>query len=567
MLFSLHIENVAVIKSTDIDFSSGFMALTGETGAGKSIIIDSVNLLLGAKADKELIRSGADGLMVSGLFGALGDAVTRELDELGITPDDDGNIFIQRSISRDGRSSVKINGRAVSLTLLKDAARNLVSIHGQSDTGELTDPKTHIGIVDLYADVGGLLAEYAQAYSELEEIRRKIRDISEKEKEGERLKEILEYQIKDINSLALRAGEEDELIDKKLKLRNREKITRHSDFVFKALKGSEKGSVSYLLDRSIGSLMQISDVIPECADYAEKLRDCLYLVDEIAEDVFATIDDDGDPTESLNKIESRLEKISRLKRKYGATVEDVIAFAERAEAELAELVSCESLLKIYTEKEREAYKKALAIAEELHAKRKTASAEIEKKVKEVLEFLDMPKVVFFTSIKEEYKNGEKQLGRHGFDSVEFFISANRGADAQPISRIASGGELARIMLAIKSVIAGKDGTLSVIFDEIDAGVSGKTARKIGIKMLSLSQGTQLFSVTHSAQIASLADSHYLIKKSDVDGATETSVELLDRDGRIAELSRILGGIDVTESQRAAAIDMLDERDGILFDVK
>ena len=560
MLISLHIENVAVIKCTDIDFSRGFMALTGETGAGKSIIIDSVSLLLGGKADKELIRTGADSLMVSGLFGELTDAVISELAELGLSPDDDGNLFIQRTVSKDGRSNVKINGRTVSLSVLKDAARGLVSIHGQSDTGELCDAHRHIDIVDLYAENGELLKEYSVAYSELEEIRHRIDDIIEKAKEGERLKEILEFQIKDITSLSLKAGEEEELIDKKLKLRNREKITRHSDFVFKALKGSEKGSVSYLLDRSIGSLMQISDVIPECSQYAEKLRDCLYEIDEIAEDVYAAIDDDGqDPTESLNKIESRLDKISRLKRKYGSTVEEVIAFGEKAREELAALNNYDALVSSLKENESLAYKKALLIAEKLHEKRSTAAKKLESEVKSVLEFLDMPKVVFFASIKQEYKNGVMQLNSKGSDTLEFFISANRGADAQPISKIASGGELARIMLALKSIIADKDGTLTVIFDEIDAGVSGKTARKIGIKMLSLSRNTQLFSVTHSAQIASLADNHDLIKKGEEKGETVTRVELLDNDGRINELSRILGGIEVTEAQRKAAIDMLNEK--------
>ncbi len=561
MLSSLHIENVAVIKCADVDFSDGFMVMTGETGAGKSIIIDSVNLLLGAKADKELIRSGAQSLMVSGLFSALSDATQRKLDNVGVCTDEDGNILIQRSVARDGRSQIKVNGRSVSLSVLKAITPGLVSIHGQSDTNDLTEPRRQLYLLDVFAQNSELLSEYELAYSRLEEIKRKIEDVSEKEKEGERLKEILEYQIKEIRSASLKPGEEDALIEKKLKLKNSEKITRHADFVFKALKGSEKGSVSYLLDRSVSALMQISDVVPECAEYAERLRDFLYETDEIAEEVYAVMDDDGsDPTESLNKIESRLDKISRLKRKYGSTVEDVLIFLQSLEAQLESLNNAEEILKTLEKEEREAFDAAEKIAQRLHKKR-TESAEIlENKVKEVLEFLDMPKVVFYASIKEEYKNERRTLNRFGFDSVEFFISANRGADAQPISKIASGGELARIMLALKSVIADKDGTLTVVFDEIDSGVSGKTARKIGIKMLSLAKTTQIFCVTHSAQIASLADNHYLIKKSDDSGETETTVSLLSRDGRIDELSRILGGINVTEAQRAAAIDMLTEKE-------
>ncbi len=556
MLVSLHIENVAVIRSTDVDFKAGFMVLTGETGAGKSIIIDSVNLLLGAKADKELIRTGSDELMVSGLFSCLSNTVLSGLSDAGVSADEEGNILIQRSVSRDGRSVIKINGRTVSLTVLKAVTPLLVSIHGQSDTRDLTDPVRHLRILDTYAECGELSERYSELYRALSEVRRKKSDAEQKQKESERLKEILEYQIKDISSLSPRSGEEDELIEKKLKLKHREKINRHADFVFKALKGSEKGSVSYLLDRAISALMQISDVIPECSSYAERLRDFLYEADEIAEEAYALMDDEGDPTESLNKIEARLDKLSRLKRKYGATVEDVIAFGENAQAEIESLNNSENIIKSLAEEEKRLYTEASALAKELHEKRVFAGGVLEERVKQILEFLDMPKVVFFASVKEEYKNAELVLDKFGSDRVEFFISANRGADAQPISKIASGGELARIMLALKCVLADKDGTLTVVFDEIDAGVSGKTARKIGIKMLELSKNMQIFCVTHSAQIASLADNHYLIRKSDIADQTETSVELLDEGGRIDELSRILGGINVTEAQRAAAEDML-----------
>ncbi len=560
MLVSLHIENVAVIKCTDVDFSSGFMVLSGETGAGKSIIIDSVNLLLGAKADKELIRSGTDGLMVSGLFSSLSDAVLSRLSSAGVSADEDGNILIQRSVSRDGKSIVKINGRTVNLTVLKAVTPYLVSIHGQSDTRELSDPLLHLEILDTYAESGGLREKYSAVYSSLSEIRRKKKDAEEKQKEGERLKEILEYQIKDITSAAPKKGEEDALIEKKLKLKHREKINRHADFVFKALKGSEKGSVAYLLERSVNALMQISDVIPECAEYAEKLRDFLYESDEIAEEIYAVMDDGGDADDSINKIEARLDRLSRLKRKYGASEEEVIAFCENAKQQLELLNDSENVIKKLSQEEEKLYKEACDIAKELHEKRIGAAKQLEEKVKEILEFLDMPKVVFFASVKEEYKNAQLVLDKSGADRVEFFISANRGADAQPISKVASGGELARIMLALKSVLADKDGTLTVVFDEIDAGVSGKTARKIGIKMLSLAKNMQIFCVTHSAQIASLADAHYLIRKFDRLDETETSVTLLDTDGRIGELSRIIGGIDVTDAQREAAKDMLKERE-------
>lgn len=560
MLSSLHVENLAVIKSIDVDFSKGFIALTGETGAGKSIIIDSINLLLGAKADKELIRHGECAAMVSGVFSSLSEAEINVLYENGISDDGEGNVLIQRTVSSDGKSQIKINGRTVTLSVLKNVSPLLVNIHGQNDTVSLTEPKKQLELLDTYAENSSLLEHYKIAYDELEEIKKSIRDISEKEHERERLAEILSYQINDIDSYALKDGEEEELVERKLKIKNSEKITKNAGFVFKALKGSEKGSVSFLLDRSATALEQISDVVPKFAEYAESLRDFLYQTEDIAEEVYQQIADmDDDPEDAINDIESRLDKISKLKRKYGLTISDILAFRDNAARELEMLENSEGVLRELEAKEKVVYEKALAIANQLHERRICASKEIEESVKETLEFLDMPKVVFFVSVKEDFASGNKVLNVSGSDNVEFFISANRGANAQPLSKVASGGELARVMLALKSVIADKDGISTVIFDEIDAGVSGKTARKIGIKMLEISKTVQLISVTHSAQIASLADSHYLISKSDVNGYTETAVLELDGEGRISELSRILGGIDVTDSQRAAAVDMLNEK--------
>lgn len=560
MLVSLHIENVAVIKSIDFDFSEGFMVLTGETGAGKSVVIDSINLLLGSKAERELIRTGQQQAMVSGLFSDLSDKTVTGLSALGIEVPDDGEILLQRTVSQDGKSRAMINGRSISLSMLKNITPLLVSVHGQTDTASLQDSKNHLEILDVYADIGELKNRYQEAFSTLEGIRKEIREVSDKLTESERLKEILQYQIKDIESANLKEDEEDVLVEKRAKLKNSEKITKNSEYVFKALKGSEKGSVSYLLDRSMAALNQISDVVPAFSEYADRLRECLYQVDDIAEEVYAVIDDiDGDPTATLNKIESRLDKISKLERKYGSTIRDVLEFCSKAKSELETLENSDGILKELHHKERKAYNEALILARELHDKRAAAAKTLENTVKDTLEFLDMPKVVFFVSLKEMTKGEERLLTKDGGDLIEFYISANRGADPQPLAKIASGGELSRIMLALKSVISNKDGIPTVIYDEIDTGVSGKTARKIGIKMLSLSKTTQLFSVTHSAQIASLADKHFLISKGDINGETETSVKVLDTEGRINELSRILGGINITSAQRAAAEDMLAEK--------
>ena len=560
MLLSLHIENVAVIKRVDIDFTGGFTALTGETGAGKSIIIDSIGLLLGKKAEREMIRHGESSLMVSGLFGELDGNTLKTLSDFGIDSDEDGTILVQRTVSQDGRSQVKINGRTVSISIIKEIMPSLISIHGQSDTHSLTDPKNHLDILDRYSGANELLNKYRVSYERLERIKAEIRDVKAKVGERVRMAEILEYQIKDIDSADLHEGEEEELIDKKLKIKNSERINKNATFVFKALKGSEKGSIAFLLDRSISALTQISDVIPECADYAERLRDFLYQAEDIAEEVYAVLEgEETDPDEALNKIEAKLDKISKLKRKYGLTVADILAFRARAAEELSMMENADSVLETLEKDRKEAYCEALALAEELHELRKSSAERLERSVKETLEFLDMPKVVFFASIKEEYKNGEKELYENGCDRIEFFISANKGADSQPLAKIASGGELARIMLALKTAVADKDSVSTIIFDEIDAGVSGKTARKIGIKMLALSRTAQIFTVTHSAQIASLSDTHLLISKGEVADAVQTSVRALNYDERVCELSRILGGIQVTEAQKNAAVDMLNEK--------
>lgn len=561
MLLSLHIGNIAVIRSVDIDFPQGFSALTGETGAGKSMIIDSVYLLLGAKADKNLIRTGSDFATVSGLFGEFTPGIAEKLGEVGVAPDEEGNILVQRTLTPDGKSQIRINGRAVSLALLRAVTPYLVSVHGQNDTQSLLNPEHHLELIDIYGGTLQKLAEYKTAYAAYCEAKRELETLAGQARERERLTEMLKYQIADIDALSLHDGEEEELVDKKVKLRSNERIMKQAGFVFKALKGSEKGSVSFLLDRSIAALTQIADVIAPAGEYAERLRDILYSVDDIAEEAYAITEDaDGDPTEKLNAIESRLDKISKLKRKYGLTVADILAFRDRAAHDLDALEDADGRLEELAAVKESRYRAALALAEELHIMRAEAASRLEGEVKSVLDFLDMPKVVFFASVKQESVGGEKVLYPNGADRTEFFISANRGADPQPIAKIASGGELARIMLALKCALAEKDGVPTLIFDEIDAGVSGKTARKIGIKMRELANGAQVFCVTHSAQIASLSDTHFLISKTDVNGATETQVRVLDFEGRVSEISRILGGISVSEAQRRAAVDMLNAKD-------
>ena len=560
MLTSLHIENIAVVKSADIDLDTGFTVFLGETGAGKSVIIESIKLLLGGKFDKELIRHGESTAMVSALITDLTATAIAALSEFGFTVDEDGALLVQRSINREGKGQIKINGRAAGIGILKSLMPSLITIHGQNETNVLADAESHIALIDTYAKNADILCEYSALYEEYSRLGRELAELLEKRAEGARIRDLLVYQIKEIDSMSLHDGEEEELVDKKLKIKNSEKLHKHADFVYKALRGSEKGSVAVLIDRSISSLRQISDVVPECAEYAESMREMLYRIEEIAEDVVAITDNiNEDPTEALNAIESRLDKISKLKRKYGLTISSILAFRDKCAHDLELIDNSEDVERQIRKELGECYDRAHEQAVKLHDRRVKSSAELEKKVKDTLDFLDMPSVVFYASYRELFADGQHKLTPTVFETAEFYISANKGAEAMPMSKIASGGELARIMLALKSALADKDGVGTVIYDEIDAGVSGKTARKIGVKMLELSKTAQLICVTHRAQIASLADTHMLIKKRELDGGVRTELFALDYDGRVGEVSRILGGIDVTESQRRAAIDMIKEK--------
>lgn len=558
MLTSLHIENIAVIKSVDIDLAGGFSSFTGETGAGKSIIIDSIGLLLGKRAERELIRTGESRALVSAVFDDLAEETLAALSSCGVEPDEEGKLLIQRTVQTDGHSSVRINGRAITLSVLKEIGPALIHIHGQNDNRLITDPQNQTHILDSYADDGQLLEEYRSLYHELCALRRQIRDVSVDE--GQRLREIemLRYQIADIDAVSLRAGEEEKLEEKRGRLKNAEKISKNVSFAYRALKGSEKGSVVYILSRAIQALSQLADVIPEVQSIAADLEEKMWQIDDSAEkiDEFGG-DIEGDPTELLNRVEARLDAIDRLCRKYGkGGIADVLDFRAKAAERLSDLESADDCLVALQKEEEACYARVLAQARKLHEARVTAASQLEAEIAEALAFLDMPRVHFKISIQEQIKHGRADFDENGFDKIEFLISTNPGEPPAPMAKIASGGELSRIMLSIKSVLADKDGIPTIIYDEVDTGVSGKTARKIGIKLRDAGSRSQVLCVTHSAQIASLADCHFVIAKGERDGRAETSVLRLTREERVEELARILGGLSVTDAQRLAAIDML-----------
>ena len=560
MLQALHIENIAVIRRTDIEFSGGFSVLTGETGAGKSILIDSIGFLLGRRGGRELLRSGTDRATVSALFTVEEARTLARLAALGAPPEEGGELLLERSLTAEGRSVARINGRPATLSLLRSVGEILVNIHGQSDTHTLTERENQLAILDGYAEDAAVLDAYREVYGRLSAVRAAIREITTEEAARLREVEMLRYQVADIEALSLREGEEEKLLEKKKRLRSIERIAKQTSFAYRALRSAEKANVLYILEKAMTAIGSLGDVIGEADEVVSELEDCRARIEDAAERVrMMTEEDVDDAAVLLDRVEGRLAAIERLRRKYGGSVAEVIAFGQSAKARLELLESADTRLAELQQQEADLLREAHRAADALSAARRCAGKELAERVLSVLAFLDMPRVRFEVSVTPKSENEEHLFGRDGQDEIEFLLATNPGEPLMPLSSIASGGELARIMLSIKSVISDRDGIGTVIYDEIDTGVSGKTARKIGIELLRSAVGAQVFCVTHSAQIASLADAHYLIKKSEKDGRAETEVVPLDEDGRINELSRILGGIEVTEAQRRAAWELYTER--------
>lgn len=553
MIESLHIENVAVVKSLDVDFSSGLTVLTGETGAGKSIIIDSLNLLLGGRADRELIRNGESRAEVSAVFGNLSATAQQKLTELGFSAAD-GSVMLSRSLTPSS-STARVNGRGVTLSVLREIAEELFNIHGQNDNQQLLDPRNHIRILDAYGDCGALLAEYDALYREILHKRCELDSLIRDAREQYRMREMLRFQVAEIDGAKLRCGEEEALEELIKRFRNAERIEKSRNLVSKALKGGEKGmGAIYLAERAAGALEAIVESIPEAEALAGRLREVCYELEDIVESAMDLTDfGDENPTLKLDRAEGRLDTIERMKKKYGATVKEVLAFRDDAAARL-DLIDHANERREDMENELAALSaKATAVAERLHGVRLEAVSRLRDEVTQTLTFLDMPKVRFDISVTEA-----ADFTPFGRDTVEFVISTNPGEPMMPMAKIASGGELARIMLSLKNVLNRSDGVDTVIFDEIDTGISGKTSRKVGIKLKEIGRESQVICVTHSAQIASLAHNHLYISKREVDGRSETTLTLLDAGGRVGEIARILGGIEITEAQRTAAREMIAE---------
>ncbi len=553
MLVSLHIDNIALIKKIDLDLPAGFLAITGETGSGKSTVVDSLGLVCGLRLPKETVRLGENSATVEAVFGNFSRQEEEKLQKAGISPDEDGYLFIQRTLFSDGKSVAKINSKQVSASVLKEISPSLINDYGQHDNTELLNEEKHIEILDNFADNRKLLSEYELLYENYCGIKEKIKKQNMDSKEKQRKIDILKLQISDIKNAKLKSGEEEELEKTRNKLRNIEKIKKSVSLVYSLLYNARSGmSVADAIEKSAASLRNITDAVSDAAELAERLDNIKYEVIDIAETVNDfTGDVSEDPTKALDRIETRLDLIAKLKSKYGSTISEIVEYCRECEMELENIeLSEENIAKL--EKELSNSEKELsACAEKLSERRKTYAKTLSERVLSELQYLDMKGADFTVDIQRL-----PQYSKNGIDDIKFIIKMNSGESYCSLAKTASGGELSRLMLSIKSVLAEKDGVGCLVFDEIDTGMSGKTSRRIGSKLKSLSLSRQVVCVTHSAQIASLADVHYKIYKKTENDRTQSYIEELSYDNRVKEVARIIAGINISDSAMNAARELM-----------
>ena len=550
MLKYLHIENIAVIEKTEIDFSDGFNCLTGETGAGKSIVIDSINAVLGERTSKELIRNGAESAEVSALFCDISENTVKILNENGYSPDEDGNIFIRRILSNGSGSFVRINGKPATVGVLRQVASSLVNIHGQHDSQSLLNPENHLYYIDLLCDNQKERDEYYEEFKNLNAIRRELSQIETDESENARRADLLKYQINEIESASVTVGERDRLKKQLELVKNFEKTMSALNSAYYALNGSENtsGALSLIYDAQ----KSLSSLNSETLDNADlKLNEASSLLDDVAVTIKKlTLDTelaDVDP----ETVRERLDTLRQIMLKYGETEEKVLLFLENAREELDKISSSKERIKELSDLLDKSTERLVSLGEKLTEKRKKTANAFEKAVTDTLLYLNMPDVSF--TVKFE----KGRYTRLGPDVVEFMIKTNAGDTAKPLAKIASGGELSRVMLAIKSVLADKDNVDTLIFDEIDTGVGGRAADKVGIQLKKVSNARQVICVTHLAQIAAYGEHHLLIEKSVKNDKTYTSVRSLGYEERIEELARIMSGTELTDNLYNSAKELLD----------
>lgn len=553
MLTTLYIENIAVIEKTSIDFSQGLNVLTGETGAGKSIIIDSINAIMGQRTSKELVRTGAKTALVTAQFDDVNDTVKAKLKELGYDNEDDDTLILQRSISAAGKSTCKINARPASVTVLKEVAKNLINIHGQHESYELFSPDTHIDYIDSFGELNSELDDYREKYKKYKALKKQLNEANSDE--SARLHEIdlLTYQTTELFNADVQPDEIEQLENERIVLMNSEKIFTLLNDARELLDGDERtaGGVESVesamnyIQRAASLNGEYESISESITDVYYNLRDCIEAISDAADSV------ESDP-QRLEEIDERLDLLNRLTRKYGCECNELPSLAEKMQTRLEELLSYDKNRDQLEADYKEAGNNALVAAQKLSEIRKKTAKVFSERVREEMSFLNMPNVQIVT----QFENTD--FYEKGTDKIEFLISANPGEPPRPVAKIASGGELSRMMLAIKTVLASTDDIDTLIFDEVDTGISGSAAQKVGMKLKEVSKSSQVLCVTHQAQLAALADAHYLISKQVEDGRTFTQVKLLDFDGRKHELARIIGGVSITDAALAHAESMLKE---------
>ena len=547
MLSLLHIENIAVIEQADISFDKGFNVLTGETGAGKSIVIDAISAILGQRAYRDMIRTGTSKASVRAVFTKVPNFPWFE--ENGVEYDEE--TVIQRDIFLDGKNVCRVNGTLVTVAILHKLGIQLINIHGQHDSASLFDEENHLRFLDAFADNGALLADYREKFAAVSELRRQIDRMTMDEGEKLRRMETLKYQISEIEKADLKSGEDEVLEQRRKLLQNSEKLSQGLEEASEALLGGDDSDgAAALLAQAAYALSRIARYSDDYTGFQERLTDLKYQVQDIADEVRDSLDELSYSADELETIEARLDIIHRLRRKYGADCDEILAYLDKAQKELDEIEFAddrvEQLKKKLAKQEKQAWDAALA----LRKNRQEQGTVMAEKILSELSQLDMPRVQFQCRFRET------ELTSEGADAVAFYLSANAGEDLKPLSKVASGGELARIMLSMKNVLAEKDAVDTLIFDEVDTGVSGRAAQRIAEKLKSLASHKQVLCVTHLPQLAALADTHMLIAKSEHDGRTYTTVTPLDRKGRAMELARIIGGTNIPETTLKSAEEML-----------
>ena len=549
MLKTLDIENIAVIEKASVDFSGGLNVLTGETGAGKSIVVDSINAIMGERTSRELVRYGADNAYVSAYFDDICDSALNKLKEFDIELEDDNSLLITRKISANGKSLCKVNGKTVTVSMLKEICSYWVNVHGQHDSQALLNPDLQYNYIDMLLEDKSVLSDYKETFKKLISVRRKLKSFAKDEDNKESLLELLNFQIEELEKADIKVGEREELTQKRALIQKSEDIIKSLNLAISVINGDDENIGIEQACADVSRTLFKFDETKDVYDVFNDINDKLELAKDKAEALLLSIDFSP---EEIEMIDEKLDLYYKFSNKYGQTEQEMLDYLEKAKERRNSILFADEELNRLNEEYENLLNITVKLADKLSAERKKTAKIFEENVKQELAFLDMPKMQFYV----DFNKGN--LSSTGYDKIEFLISANPGEPPKSLSKVASGGELSRIMLAIKNIISYNDTIGTLIFDEIDTGVSGRASQKIGLKLKSVSKNTQVICVTHSAQIASNADEHFLIQKKFNDNKTFTCVTPLDFEGRKQELARIMGGLEITDTLLQSAEELLNQ---------